>query len=313
LWFSVTKIATATAAMRLHADGLLDLEAPIGAYLPGYRPHPRHGHPTTRQLLSHTAGLGNPLPVRWVRPEHHAADPNRLARIVRKHGTPQTTVGSRAAYSNIGYLLAGEVMEAATGRPVEECVQELVLNPLGMTGTGYGYNSAAPRAVGYVRMARAVRPVLVRILPKGVVGPQVGRYTSLNPFLVNGAAYGGLVGTAGTLPGWPGLPWPTQLPPGMSIASLPGSRVCPGHEQFQFVQLEPAGGRTGQVTVPCLDELPEVACQEQSFDKAAYQSEGSLELDPVHHCGSGRIFPEFVHVPEPPKRSPNLFIDKIIG
>jgi CubicO group peptidase (beta-lactamase class C family) len=196
LWFSMTKIATATAAMRLHADGLLDLEAPIGAYLPGYRPHPRHGHPTTRQLLTHTAGLGNPLPVRWVRPEHHAAVPNRLARIIRKHGTPQTTVGSRAAYSNIGYLLAGEVMEAATGRPVEECVQELVLNPLGMTATGYGYTSAAPRAVGYVRMARAVRPVLVRILPKGVVGPQVGRYTSLNPFLVNGAAYGGLVGTA---------------------------------------------------------------------------------------------------------------------
>lgn len=196
LWFSMTKIATATAAMRLHADGLLDLEAPIGTYLRGYRPHPRHGHPTTRQLLTHTAGLGNPLPVRWVRPEHHAAVPNRLARIVRKHGAPHTTVGSRAAYSNIGYLLAGEVMEAAAGRPVEECVQELVLDPLGMTATGYGYNSAAPRAVGYVRMAPLLRPVLVRILPKGVVGPQVGRYTSLNPFLVNGAAYGGLVGTA---------------------------------------------------------------------------------------------------------------------
>ncbi|WP_458782077.1 serine hydrolase domain-containing protein [Arthrobacter sp. D3-16] len=196
LWFSMTKIATATAAMRLHADGLLDLEAPIGTYLPGYRPHPRYGHPTTRQLLTHTAGLGNPLPVRWVRPEHHAAVPSRLARIIRKHGTPRAAVGSRAAYSNIGYLLAGEVIETATGRPVEECVQDLVLNPLGMTATGYSYNGAAPRAVGYVRMAPVLRPVLARILPKGVVGPQVGRYTSLNPFLVNGAAYGGLVGTA---------------------------------------------------------------------------------------------------------------------
>ena len=196
LWFSMTKIATATAAMRLRADGLLDLEAPIGTYLPGYRPHPRHGHPSTRQLLTHTAGLGNPLPVRWVRPEHHAAVPNRLARIMRKHGTPHTTVGSRAAYSNIGYLLAGEVIQAVAGRPVEECVQDLVLNPLGMTATGYGYNRAAPRAVGYVRMAPVLRPVLVRLLPKGVVGPQVGRFTSLNPFLVNGAAYGGLVGTA---------------------------------------------------------------------------------------------------------------------
>jgi CubicO group peptidase (beta-lactamase class C family) len=196
LWFSMTKIATATAAMRLHADGLLDLDVPIGTFLPGYRPHPRHGHPTTRQLLSHTAGLGNPLPVRWVRPEHQPADPNRLTSIVAKHGTPHKTVGTRAAYSNIGYLLAGEVMQAATGRPVEECVHDLVLNPLGMTATGNYYNPAAPRAVGYVRMARGLRPLLVRILPKGIVGPQVGRYTSLHPFLVNGPAYGGLVGTA---------------------------------------------------------------------------------------------------------------------
>src|SRR4029079_10979795 len=34
LWFSMSKIATATTAMRLHADGVLDLDAPIGSYLP---------------------------------------------------------------------------------------------------------------------------------------------------------------------------------------------------------------------------------------------------------------------------------------
>lgn len=101
--------------------------------------------------------------------------------------------------------------------------------------------------------------------------------------------------------------------PAIPIASLPGSRACPGHDQFQFAQLKPAGRRAGQVTVPCLDELLEVAGQDQSFDKATYESERSLELDPVHHCGPGRILPEFVHVPEPPKRSPNLLIDKIVG
>lgn len=196
LWFSMTKIATATAAMRLHADGFLDLDAPIGTYLPRYSPDPRHGHPTTRQLLTHTAGLGNPLPLRWIRPEHQPAEPVRLARIVDKYGTPHKAIGRRAAYSNIGYLLAGEVMQATTGQPVEECVHDLVLNPLRMTATGYSYDHAAPRAVGYVRMSRGLRPVLARILPKGIVGPQVGRYTSLHPFLVSGPAYGGLIGTA---------------------------------------------------------------------------------------------------------------------
>ena len=44
-WFSMTKIATATTAMRLHADGVLDLDAPIGEVLPNYRPHPRTAIP----------------------------------------------------------------------------------------------------------------------------------------------------------------------------------------------------------------------------------------------------------------------------
>jgi CubicO group peptidase (beta-lactamase class C family) len=196
LWFSMTKIATATAAMRLHADGLLDLDAPIGSYLPGYRPHPEHGHPTTRQLLCHTAGLGNPLPVRWVRPEHRPADPGLLDRILDKHGTARKRVGVRAAYSNIGYLLAGEVIRAATGQCVEDCVHDTVLAPLGMRSTRYHYDSDAPRAIGYARIPRAAGPVLRRLMPEGIVGPRTGRYTSFQPFLVEGAGYGGLIGTA---------------------------------------------------------------------------------------------------------------------
>ena len=194
-WFSMTKIATATAAIRLHADGVLDLDAPIGTYLPGYRPHPRHGHPTTRQLLTHTAGLANPLPIRWVRPEDRPEDPALLDRIITRHGTPRRTVGARGAYSNIGYLLASRVMEAAAGKPVQDCVSEAVLTPLAMAETGYAYRSHAPRSVGYVRMPRAAVPALRWILPAGIVGPRVDGHTSLRPFLVSGAGYGGLVGT----------------------------------------------------------------------------------------------------------------------
>jgi CubicO group peptidase (beta-lactamase class C family) len=41
-----------------------------------------------------------------------------------------------------------------------------------------------------------MRPVLGRVLPTGILGPQVGAYASLQPFLVDGPAYGGLIGTA---------------------------------------------------------------------------------------------------------------------
>ncbi|MEO5662264.1 MAG: serine hydrolase domain-containing protein [Nocardioides sp.] len=193
-WFSMTKIATATTAMRLYDEGILDLDAPIGQYLPGYRPHPEHGHPTVRQLLTHTAGLGNPLPVRWVRLEDDPADPAVLARIAAKHGTPRRATGSRPSYSNIGYLLAGEVITAATGKTIERCVHEGVLDPLGMTHTSYTYRSDAPRSVGYVRTPRALVPLLRAALPSGVVGARADGHTALNPFLISGAAYGGLIG-----------------------------------------------------------------------------------------------------------------------
>ncbi|MGZ5403909.1 MAG: serine hydrolase domain-containing protein [Nocardioides sp.] len=195
-WFSMTKIATASTAMRLHAEGVLDLDLPVGAYLPGYRAHPTHGHPTTRQLLNHTAGLGNPLPIGWVRAADQQPEPAFVDHIITRHGTPRRPVGARASYSNIGYLLAGEVIASVTGATVEACVRDRVLDPLGMQRTGYGYHPGAPRAVGYVRAPRVAVPLLRALLPRGIVGPRVRGHTALNPFLVNGAAYGGLVGTA---------------------------------------------------------------------------------------------------------------------
>ena len=194
-WFSMTKIATATTAMRMHAEGILDVDAPIGTYLPNYRGHARHGQPTTRELLTHTAGLGNPLPVRWVRPPDQPEDPALLAGIITKHGTPRRAVPAMASYTNIGYLLAGEVIASAGGSTVEACVRDRVLDPLGMAETGYDYRPNAPAAVGYVRAPRTVVPLLRALLPSGIVGARVQGHNALHPFLVSGAAYGGLIGT----------------------------------------------------------------------------------------------------------------------
>ncbi|MFC7362177.1 serine hydrolase domain-containing protein [Nocardioides astragali] len=194
-WFSMTKIATATAAMQLHVSGHFDVDAPIGTYLRSYRPHPVHGHPSTRQLLTHTAGLPNPLPVRWVRPEDQTEDREQHRRIVAKYGTPRHTVGAQPHYSNVGYLLVGDVIEAVTGQSVQDRVTATVLRPLGMSATGYRYVQERPRATGHVRLPAVFRPILRRFLPGDLVGPQVEGWTQLHPFLINGAAYGGLIGT----------------------------------------------------------------------------------------------------------------------
>ena len=98
-WFSMTKIATATAAVSLHADGQLDLDAPVGTYLPDYRPT-KHGHPTTRQLLTHTAGLANPRKVSAAstpprRPREPSTSQTRIGNVMK--GTGQIFVGGSAS------------------------------------------------------------------------------------------------------------------------------------------------------------------------------------------------------------------------
>ena len=72
----MTKIVTATAALRLADEGRLDLSAPVGQY-GDHLKAPGVGQPSVRQLLSHTAGLANPLPIRWAhRAEAAPPDPD---------------------------------------------------------------------------------------------------------------------------------------------------------------------------------------------------------------------------------------------
>ncbi len=193
LWFSMSKPVTATAALSLANQGLLDLDAPFRDYLPD-RQQVRNAA-TVRQLLNHTSGIANPLPLRWVRPaDEPESDAALYARLHRAIERPRRAAGGPAAYSNVGYLVLGRVLEAASGRPLRELVQQTVLGPAGMAGTGYRYGQDATSATGYVRAPRLADPLLRALLPAGVVGPRHGAHLSLRRFLVDGAAYGGLVG-----------------------------------------------------------------------------------------------------------------------
>ena len=195
LWFSMTKVVTATAAMRLADEGRLDLAAPVSEYVDYLRaPGPRQ--PSVEQLMTHTAGLGNPLPIRWAHlAEAERPDPDVLLRRVMRGGRVyRYPVGRSARYSNLGYLALGQIIAAVTGMPFEAFVRQSVLQPVGMAATGFTYSSGADPAVGYVKTPRIVDPLLRALLPPGIVGNRHGPYRALNPFYVDGPAYGGLVG-----------------------------------------------------------------------------------------------------------------------
>ena len=195
LWFSMSKIVTATAAIRLVDEGRLDLSAPADEYV-DYLRAPGRTTPNVGQLLNHTAGFGNPMPIRWVHPA--GADPPDpealLRRLLGGRRAYRHPAGQRARYSNVGYLAAGQVIAAASGVPFETYVHQSVLRPVGMEHTGVRYPDGANKATGYVKASRMVDPVLRGLLPRGVAGDRHGPYLSLNLFYVDGPAYGGLVG-----------------------------------------------------------------------------------------------------------------------
>ena len=88
LWFSMTKIVTATAAMMLADRGALDLDAPVIGHVPELRVLRGSGSLiTARHLLAHSSGLANPPPVRWVRPSGAPPPDGRafLARLLHRH------------------------------------------------------------------------------------------------------------------------------------------------------------------------------------------------------------------------------------
>jgi CubicO group peptidase (beta-lactamase class C family) len=195
-WFSMTKIATATAAIRLVGRGTLSLDEPVLPMVPAMRllkPADRASRITARHLLQHAGGLANPIPVSWVHPaDAPGPDPDAfLHGLLVKHPKLRFEPGSRSSYSNLGTLILGAAMARASGSRFEDVARKEVLEPLGMTHTDFTFVGVVPAATGY----HPARGPMRFLLPRWVRGETTGRWLGLRRFLLDGAAYGGLVGT----------------------------------------------------------------------------------------------------------------------
>ena len=197
LWFSMTKIATATAVVRLAEEGAIDLDAPADEYYRGLKIVSQPAPVSVRHLLSHSSGLANPVPIRWVYPASGLVPDRRafVERLLGKNRKLRFVPGERASYSNLGYLVLGEVISEVSDMGYEDYVREQILLPLGMTRTGFSYpRTSREAATGYHPLRPLLTPIFRAALPGGVVGTRQGKYVAFNPFYVKGPAYGGLIG-----------------------------------------------------------------------------------------------------------------------
>jgi CubicO group peptidase (beta-lactamase class C family) len=146
---SVSKTYTATALMCLVDRGLVELDVPVRRYVPELMLADEHAaaEVTVRQLLNHTAGLD------WRMPVETGDGDDALTAYVTAMVEAQliATPGERAAYSQIGYNLAGRVIEKVTGLTFERAILSLLLEPLGLADSVYSANDAMTRrfAIGH--------------------------------------------------------------------------------------------------------------------------------------------------------------------
>jgi len=169
---SMSKTFTTLAVLAAVRDGLLDLDAPITAYLPEFSVNSRfEDRPaermTLRLLLSHRAGFTHEAPVGNNYVYTEAPFAAHVASISRTW--LRFPVGERFSYSNLGIDLAGYILEVRSGVPFARYVEEKVLHPLGMTASTFDQESivaTAGRAVGHTRGRDSV-PVRVPMLPAG--------------------------------------------------------------------------------------------------------------------------------------------------
>lgn len=126
---SVTKVvATTPACMILHERGQLKLEQPLVDLLPTFAgDDSRRQRITLRMLLAHSSGL--PAYVKLFQTAHNKEELVRQALEVPLTGDP----GTRAEYSDIGFILLGEALERIMGEPLDRFCQREISSRLSLS------------------------------------------------------------------------------------------------------------------------------------------------------------------------------------
>lgn len=194
--FSITKTFTALSVLQLSEKGLIDLDKPVAKYLPEFKFNEKT---TIKHLLTHTAGLANPIPINWI----HLTDEHRkfnrdvffqpvLDRNIKKTSIP----GIRFRYSNLGYIILGRIIEKLTGKRYEDYVKENVLRSRDLQNglIDFDIPQIQLHETGY-HNKRGISMMLLALLmdTSKYMESATGRWKPFKTVYVNGTPYGGLI------------------------------------------------------------------------------------------------------------------------
>jgi len=167
---SDTKAFTSTMIARLVERGVMSFDDTLAASFPSFAEgmDPAYRDITVTQLLSHTAGLP-PLTEDEDLPSFLAvlatADGVEAQRLAMARHYLAMLPASQAGdfeYSNLGFIIAGGIAEARTGKAWEDLIREEVFAPLGIVNAGFGAPGTSgefDQPCGHVETAGALTPL----------------------------------------------------------------------------------------------------------------------------------------------------------
>lgn len=194
--FSVSKTFTALAIMQLAQQGKLDISKPIYHYLSSQPNCPKEA--TIEQLLNHTAGLPNPIPLKWIHPisNHDAFNESAFFDTILQQNQPSKP-GKKFAYSNLGYVWLGRLIEHVSGISYEAYVNKHIMGHAGITPDELGFAiNPQKHATGYHKTFSFSYLLLGMLMNKNAyMGNTTKGWRPFNLFYNNGKAFGGIIGS----------------------------------------------------------------------------------------------------------------------
>ncbi len=197
--YSMTKPFTAVAILQLVEQKELGLDHEMDRYLSGV-PYAGH-HINIRQLLSHSSGIPNPIPLRWahlVQDETSFDEETALAQVLHDNPNLAFEPGQKFAYSNIGYWLLGKIVEHVSGRSYPDYLRTNVIELLGLSQAEMDFtiHDPARHANGYLAKFSLTNLLKGFVTNNKFWGGYEGNWLRLRSHYLNGPSFGGLVGMA---------------------------------------------------------------------------------------------------------------------
>lgn len=128
---SLTKvIGTTTSIMLLVDRGLLKIEDPVSRYIKAFDT-PEKREITIRHLLTHTAGL-----YEWYPLYYRCSNKNESYKLIGELPL-MFPVGAQRHYSDLGFVILGEIVEIVSGLPLDQFMNQNIFQPLGMKNTTF--------------------------------------------------------------------------------------------------------------------------------------------------------------------------------